>query len=74
MKCEREFTQAGIKKTKWQYAYFHLMKTCVQKKFSEFTLADLEISAKSKDIARQSEGQVEIIGSSHLMMKDDLAR
>lgn len=48
--CEREFTQAGMKKKKWQYAYFHLMKNCVQKKFPEFKLADLEVSSQSKDV------------------------
>ena len=34
--CERKYVVQGEKKSKWQFAYFHLKSTCVRKKFPEF--------------------------------------
>ncbi|KAK3087821.1 hypothetical protein FSP39_011070 [Pinctada imbricata] len=48
--CEREFTVQGVKKTKFQFAYFHLKKNCITKKCSEYKKEMLKMSSESKGI------------------------
>ena len=47
--CEREFSSGGNKKSKWQYAYFHLNKRCLLAKFPGFKVSDLIVSTTTKD-------------------------
>ena len=48
--CEREYMLHGVKKTKPQFAYFHLKTACVCKKFPEFTKAQLTVAEETKVI------------------------
>jgi hypothetical protein len=48
--CEREYVVQGEKKSKWQFAYFHLKSTCARKKFPEFKKEQLKLSGESKAI------------------------
>lgn len=51
--CDREYSVQGKRKTKWQFAYFHLRSSCVCKKFPDFKKEMLKISKESKDILPQ---------------------
>jgi len=48
--CEREYKQAGERKTKMQYAYFHMRKPCIQKKFPDFEVKLLTIANESRNV------------------------
>lgn len=48
--CEREFKKDGEMRKKWQYAYFHLKKICVNYKFKEFSLSDAKIASEALTI------------------------
>lgn len=48
--CEREYKQAGERKTKMQYAYFHRRKSCIQKKFPGFEEKQLTIANESRNV------------------------
>ena len=48
--CKREYVVLSEKKSKWQFAYFHLKSTCARRKFPEFKKEQLKISGESKAI------------------------
>lgn len=45
--CEREYTFQGVKKCKWQFAYFHLKNNCIKKKFPEYRKELLTIAKET---------------------------
>ena len=45
--CEREYFVAGEKKSRLQFAYFHLKSSCVRKKFPDFKKEILTIANES---------------------------
>ena len=47
--CESEYKQAGERKTKMQYAYFHVRKPCIQKKLPDFEVKQLTIANESRN-------------------------
>ena len=48
--CEREFTVQGVKKTRYQYAYFHMKSKCVLQKCPQYEQKSLKVSDESKGI------------------------
>lgn len=48
--CEREYTHGGEKKTKNQYAYFHLRNACIVRKFPLYKKEMLTVAQESIDI------------------------
>lgn len=45
--CEREYTFQGVKKCKWQFAYFHLQNNCIKKRFPEYQKELLTIAKET---------------------------
>ena len=52
MFCERDYQQAWEKKAKLQYAYFHMKKSCIQKKFPDFEVKQFTITNETRNVEK----------------------